>query len=427
MIHTDSTGSILKKDLEHARKAARYIDSPEKIMQDPELKKRFPKGIDAIVSTMMLNEGWDVNNVNVIVGLRSYGSKRKVLPEQVIGRGLRKMFPDEYANPDKHINVLEVIGPPGLIEILEELKTQEGIEFAEFDTEDPLNITTIFVDEDKLDKDIEIPILSKRIIIREFTIDIGAIESLPPLYITLENKILDMEYTAVDMLKGMEVIHKKWDLPVPKDPKAVISYYTDKILKQLKITGAFASFYPLVKKYVEEKLFAQKIDLNNPKDSYRALYQLSSPEVQQKLISLFVDAFRDMAFTEREPQKEDTIKLSDTGPFVWPKLVYPANKTIFNYVSCDNDYEIAFAKFLDRATDVKAFSKIVYKMKFYMEYKDTKDNLRLYYPDFLVLTNDGEHIIVESKGRVDTDVEHKDRSEERRVGKECRSRWSPYH
>jgi DNA or RNA helicases of superfamily II len=46
-------------------------------MQDPELKEKFPNGIDAIVSTMMLNEGWDVNNVNVIVGLRSYGSKKR--------------------------------------------------------------------------------------------------------------------------------------------------------------------------------------------------------------------------------------------------------------------------------------------------------------------------------------------------------------
>ena len=59
----------------------------------------------------MLNEGWDVRNVNVIVGLRPYGSKRNVLPEQVIGRGLRKMFPDEDASIDKSVNVLEVIGP----------------------------------------------------------------------------------------------------------------------------------------------------------------------------------------------------------------------------------------------------------------------------------------------------------------------------
>lgn len=264
---------------------------------------------------MMLNEGWDVNNVNVIVGLRSYGSTRNVLPEQVIGRGLRKMFPGEYANPDKHINVLEVIGPPGLTDILEELETEEGIKFADFDTDEPLDLPTILVDEDKLDKDIEIPILSQRIIIREFNLDIGAIDSLPSLNIVLENKIIDMEYVAVDMLRGMEIIHRRWDLPVPKDPKAVISYYTGRILKQLKITGAFASFYPLVKKYVEEKLFTQKIDLNDPKDGYRVLYQLSSPEVQQKLIKLFVDRFRDMTFTEREPKREDTIKLSDTNSF----------------------------------------------------------------------------------------------------------------
>lgn len=119
---------------------------------------------------------------------------------------------------------LEVIGPPGLIEILEELKSQEGIEFAEFDIDEPLDLTTIFIDEDKVDRDIEIPILSLRIIIREFIIDIEAVESLPPLNIELENKILDMEYVAIDMLKGMEVVHRKWDLPVPKDPKAVISY-----------------------------------------------------------------------------------------------------------------------------------------------------------------------------------------------------------
>lgn len=409
LLHTDSTGQILKKDLEPARRAAKDIDDPEKIAEDPELKKKYPKGIDAIVSTMMLNEGWDVNNVNVIVGLRSYGSERKVLPEQVIGRGLRKMFPGEYANPDKHINVLEVIGPPGLTDILKELEAQEGIKFADFDPDKPLDIQTIFVDDDKLDKDIEIPILSQRIIIREFNLDIRAIDSLPSLNIVLENKILDMEYVAVDMLRGMEIIHRKWDLPVPKDPKAVISYYTDKILKQLKISGAFASFYPLVKKYVEEKLFTQKIDLNDPKDGYRALYQLSSPEVQQKLIKLFVDGFRDMTFTEREPQKEDTIKLSDTSPFVWSKLVYPANKSVFNYVPCDNDYEIEFAKFLDRVDDVRAFSKIIPKMRFYMEYRDTEDNLRLYYPDFVVLTSKGEHLIIETKGRVDVDVERKDK------------------
>ncbi len=395
LIHTDSTGEVKKADLPKAREFAKTIDGP-----DPE-KNPY----EAIVSTLMLNEGWDVRNVNVIVGLRSYTSKRKVLPEQVIGRGLRKMFPEEDANIDKSVNVLEVIGPPGLIDILEELENQEGIKFAEFDTGKSLNLTTIFVDENKLDKDIEIAILSPRILIREFYLDGIEIDNLPTLSIPLENKIIEMKYVAIDMLKGMEVIKRKWDLPVPQDSKSVIAYYTDQILKQLKIGGAFASFYPVIKKYVVKKLFTEKVDLEDP----RVLYKLSSPDVQEQLINLFVTAFRDMTFTEREPEKRDTIKLSDTRPFVWSKLVYPANRCIFNYVPCDNDFEVDFAKFLDGAEDVEAFSKIVPKIGFFVEYRDSDGNLRLYYPDFVVLTNKDEHTIIETKGREDIEVEHKDK------------------
>ena len=394
LIHTDSTGEVKKADLPRAREFAKNIDDP-----DPE-KNPY----EAIVSTLMLNEGWDVRNVNVIVGLRSYTSKRRVLPEQVIGRGLRKMFPEEDANVEKSINVLEVIGPPGLIDILEDLEAQEGIKFAEFDTGKSLNLTTIFVDENKLDKDIEIPILSPRIFIREFYLDEVEIDKLPLLSIPLENKILEMEYVAIDMLRGMGVIRRKWDLPVPQDSKSVIAYYTDQILKQLKIGGAFATFYPLVKKYVIEKLFSERINLDDP----RVLYKLSSPEVQEQLIKLFVEAFKDMTFIEREPEKKDFIKLSDTRPFVWSKMVHPANRCIFNYVPCDNDFEVEFAKFLDRAGDVVAFSKIVSKIGFFVEYIDSDGNLRLYYPDFVVSTNN-DHLIVETKGREDVDVEHKDK------------------
>jgi type III restriction enzyme len=229
--------------------------------------------------------------------------------------------------------------------------------------------------------------------------------SILSLSIPLENKVLEMEYVAIDMLKGMEVIKRKWDLPVPQDSKSVIAYYTDQILKQLKIGGAFATFYPLVKKYVIEKLFSEQVNLDDP----RVLYKLSLPEVQEQLTKLFVETFRDMTFIEREPERKDFIKLSDTRPFVWSKMVYPANRCIFNYVPCDNDFEVEIAKFLDRAEDVSAFSKIVPKIGFFVEYRDSDGNLRLYYPDFVVLTDSNEHFIVEAKGREDVDVEHKDK------------------
>ena len=398
LIHTDSTGEITKADLPRAREFAKTIDDP-----DPENNP-----YEAIVSTLMLNEGWDVRNVNVIVGLRSYTSKRKVLPEQVIGRGLRKMFPEEEANVENFINILEVIGPPGLMAVLEELESQEGIKFAEFDTDKSINLTTIFVDENKLDKDIQIPILSPRILIRELNLHEVDVNNLPSLGIALENKVLDMEYVAIDMINGVEVVKRRWDLPVPQDAKSVIAYYTDQILKQLKISGCFATFYPAVKQYVKEKLFSDKVELEDP----RVLFNLSRPEVQEKLINLFVDAFRNITFIEREPEKKDFIKLSDTRPFVWSKLVYPANKTIFNYAPVENNFESEFARFLDKAEDVVAFCKIVPKISFFIEYRDSEGNLRLYYPDFVVVLNNGERWVIETKGIEDVDVKNKDKRAE---------------
>ena len=393
LIHTDNTGEVSKENLPEARKAAATIDDPEN------------NQYEVIVSTLMLNEGWDVRNVNVIVGLRSNTSKRKVLPEQVIGRGLRKMFPEEEANVEKSINILEVIGPQGLIDILEELESQEGVTFAEFDAGKPVDLTTIFVEQSKLDRDIHIPLLTPRLFTRELHLEGVEVNRLPSLAIPLENKVLATEYVALDMLKGVEVVRRSWDLPVPQDSKSVIGYYTDQILKQLKIGQAFADFYPLVKRYVSEKLFTDKVDLDDP----RVLYKLSSPEVQQQLTNLFVQAFRKMTFSEREPDKAGFIKLSDTKPFVWSKMVYSGNKCIFNYCPCDNNFEVQIAKFFDRAKDVVSFAKIVPKLGFFVEYRDSDGKLRLYYPDFVMKTDSGEHYIVEAKGREDIDVQYKDK------------------
>jgi type III restriction enzyme len=75
IIHTDRSGDVSKKDLAIARKTSRDVDD-----------EKSP--IKCIVSVMMLREGWDVQSVTVIVGLRPYTSKANILPEQTVGRGL---------------------------------------------------------------------------------------------------------------------------------------------------------------------------------------------------------------------------------------------------------------------------------------------------------------------------------------------------
>jgi type III restriction enzyme len=79
IIHTDRSGDVSKKDLDKARKISREIDD-----------EKSP--VNCIVSVLMLREGWDVQSVTVIVGLRPYTSKANILPEQTVGRGLRLMF-----------------------------------------------------------------------------------------------------------------------------------------------------------------------------------------------------------------------------------------------------------------------------------------------------------------------------------------------
>ncbi len=390
LIHTDSTGEVAKSDIEEARKFAQTVDSDENTYE-------------VIVSTMMLNEGWDVRNVNVIVGLRSYTSKRNVLPEQVIGRGLRKMFPDENASIKDFVNVLEVIGPPGLMQIIADLENEEGIKFNKSNLGNQVNITTIFVDLDKKNFDIEIPILTPAIVVREFEIDKNIIDNIPPLNIKLENKVFKTTYKAFNMITGVVAVERNWDLPVPQDVKSVIAYYTGIILKQLNLSNMFADLYPIVREYIENKLFDQKISLNDP----RVIFQISQPEIQDKIINVFVNSLKNLTFTEREASKFDTINISDTQPFVWTKKVYPANKCIFNYVPCDNDLEVDFSKFLDNSDDVLAFTKLVSKIGFFMEYRDSQGNLRYYYPDFIVRMKD-KYVIAETKGEVDIDVQFKD-------------------
>ena len=110
IIHTDTAGEITKRDLEKVRQVARDIDQPR-------------NRIKAIVSVMMLREGWDVHNVSVVLGLWPFTAKAEILPEQVIGRGLRLMTAIE---PDR-TQTLEVLGTRNLLDVLREQLEAEGV------------------------------------------------------------------------------------------------------------------------------------------------------------------------------------------------------------------------------------------------------------------------------------------------------------
>src|SRR2546422_9925485 len=126
VIHTDKTGEITKKNLDAARKLAREVDLPDCPTK-------------AIVSVLMLREGWDVQNVTVVVGLRPYSAAANILPEQAIGRGLRLMFRGQtYAER------VDIIGNKAFLSFVDELEKLEDIKLDTFEVgKDKLKIITI--------------------------------------------------------------------------------------------------------------------------------------------------------------------------------------------------------------------------------------------------------------------------------------------
>jgi type III restriction enzyme len=102
--------------------------------------------------------------------------------------------------------------------------------------------------------------------------------------------------------------------------------------------------------------------------------------------------------------------LSETAPFPWSRPTLSASKCVFNLVPCDNEFEKEFAQLLEKAEDVQRFAKLPEQFGFAIEYTDNAGNFRHYEPDFVVLTADGTHHIVETKGLEDVNVVNKDRA-----------------
>jgi type III restriction enzyme len=148
IIHTNRIGDVSIREEEAAREIARRIDEPG-------------SPVNCIVSVLMLREGWDVQSVTVVVGLRPYTAKANILPEQTIGRGLRLMFRGTFGINPAFREQVDVIGNKAFIEFVEQLEKEEDMELGVVDLDnEPVVIETIHPDPEKLDKDIVIPVLS---------------------------------------------------------------------------------------------------------------------------------------------------------------------------------------------------------------------------------------------------------------------------
>ncbi len=396
IIHTDRSGEVSKKDLDSARKASREVDD-----------EKSP--INCIVSVMMLREGWDVQGVTVIIGLRPYTSTAKILPEQTVGRGLRLMF----RGATGYIERVDVIGNKTFIDFVEKLEQQEGVQLETFKIGEKVTIVTIAPDPKKTDKDVGIPvlspILSRKKSLAEEIAELNVAEFTCPVLPLKQDdaSAKTFRYEGYDIITLQKLIEREYTVPEPQTAEEVIGYYARRIAQDVKLPSQFSALAPKVREFLETKAFGKPVTLNEQV----MIKAIGTNVAQYVTVKTFVEALRQLVIAELEPQLLHAGRLlSETPPFPWSRATLAADKSIFNLVPCDNEFEKEFAQFLQKAPDVQRFAKLPEQFGFAIEYTDSAGNLRYYEPDFVVLTDDGIHYVVETKGLEDTNVANKDRA-----------------
>lgn len=397
VIHTKNNGEISesvsgknKEELEKLREAANHVDRAENPYK-------------AIVSVLMLKEGWDVRNVTTIVGLRPYSAKSNILPEQTLGRGLRRMYRDTEVR-----ELVSVVGTDAFMEFVESIKT-EGVELERREMGEgskPKAPLVIEIDRENGKKDIagldvEIPVMTPRVY-REY-------KNLSGLDVPgFGNQIFALHQFSEDEKREIvfkdiatsEISHTTiLDTDEVGSYQSVIGYFALAIMKDLRLVSGYDILYGKIKNFIQSYLFDRPVDL----DDLNTLRNLSELAVSKTIQETFKSKINALTVLDKgEAEIRDYIRVSKCRPFVAKEqgFLLP-KKSVFNKVIGDSGFELEFASFLDACDDIVSFVKNYFAVGFRLDYKTKDGDISNYYPDFIVKKSGTEIVIVETKGRQD--------------------------
>ncbi len=401
-IHTNKSGDIAEKvhgkdkeELDRLRAQANAIDSNESPYK-------------VIVSVLMLKEGWDVKNVTTIVGLRAYVATSNILPEQTLGRGLRRMF---FGREDVE-EYVSVIGTPAFMDFVESIKA-EGVELEKRPIgpgTKPITPTVIEIDHSNPKKniqklDIELPILTPRLQ-REYK-NLADLNVSGFQHIKVKVKQFSEQEQREIVFRHVveEKIHHTTILESNIEPnyQSVVGFFAQSIMRELRLFGCYDILFGKVKGFIHSYLFESAVDL----DDKNILRNLSEIEVIKTIIQTFKKEINTLTVKDAgDTEIKNFVKVSDSRPFVVTDRAYLVpKKSAFNRIVGDSQFELEFADFLERLADneIISYAKNYYEVHFKIDYKNADGTIANYYPDFFVKENEKTVYIVETKGREDLD------------------------
>ena len=367
-----------------------------------------------VVSVLMLREGWDVKNVTTIVPLRPFTAASKILPEQTLGRGLRRITPPVAAEV---VETVVVIDHPEFRDLYEEALGREGVTpiIVSPDTIPP-TVVSIFPEKNG-DLEIQLPRISSA-----HSLNPKAVEGISwkdveaqctgMLKLSFET-VSSGEYRGYHMLHRTLVERMEYIRPLLNNGWTAISYF----VRQLEyICGLPPILHPviapLMARFLTDMLFEEEVSLADE----RLLRRLSDKDVAVGIERVFKPLILDKVIQIEPRILEHTapMPLSKWHPYVFTTSqrnpVTRGDKTLFNLVPCHSHFEKEFAEWLDRAPDVTAFAKNQGPQALSIDYLNAEGRLSRYIPDFFVRDSSDAYFLVETKGFPDGNAEQKARA-----------------
>ena len=393
----NETGAITEEDLRELRKLSRELD----LGTSP---------YSCIVSVLMLREGWDVRNVTTIVPLRPYTAKAQILPEQTLGRGLRRM-----TYPGGPSEILTVVEHPVFVSLYEEELGKEGVYPTGVEVDKVPTITvSIFPDgehKDLTELDMVIPAISPAYTripkIDGLTVeDVKArFSSLTPLKLREESSAGEVHYEGRTLVTNEIVEQMTIKMPLLESGVGAISFYRSELEHITGLHGLHPTLAPLLEIFLTEMLFGERVSLFDQ----RLINRLGNTDVREHVRAVFVPLLLSKSTVKLEERALGTSKsVVQWRPYQashsekHPAIEAP--NTAFNLVPCSNAFEVDMARFLARAPDVAAFCKNAGAEAVRIDYQNHTGRLAHYTPDFLIRKTNGDYVMLETKGRVDIDV-----------------------
>lgn len=269
-LHTNLKGKIKKVGGQEV-----FVEN-EKDISDEDLKalRKLSRELDSgtspyfcIVSVLMLREGWDVKNVTTIVPLRPYNSPAGILPEQTLGRGLRRMTPPGQAN-----EIVAVIEHEAFARLYREELAQEGLPIEIVDVDRvPTTTVSIFPDPAKDLKKLEvlIPRLTAAaqtlavlglITEAEVRTAFGAYKPLP----IGERGPSEVPYEGKHLITGEVVERMKVNLVLLDSGVGALSFYVHELEYIAKVKSTHTVLAPLLQVFFEQILFGPGHSIFDP-------------------------------------------------------------------------------------------------------------------------------------------------------------------